>query len=241
MSWKIPRLFAEDCARAEAEVRSLAPAELGLGARLAFVFSRVRPGSRVADVGTDHGSLPRALLAAGRVERAIGIDLAPGPLARAAAAGGGVETRLGSGLSPLAPGEVDTVCLAGLGGRTIAALLGRGAPAGLGVTRVIAQPNTEPAEVRIAAVEAGFEVVEERFVAEGRRLFLVIVADRALGPSPAGLSDEERRLGPARARTEDAAFRAWLHGQALRTERLARRRGRPPGPPPAPRLASRRR
>ena len=47
--------------------------------RLACLAALVPPGARLADVGTDHGKLPIALLRAGRVASAIGSDIGAGP------------------------------------------------------------------------------------------------------------------------------------------------------------------
>ena len=41
-------------------------------------------GSRLADIGTDHGYIPIALVQAGKVPRAIAMDINKGPLERAA-------------------------------------------------------------------------------------------------------------------------------------------------------------
>ncbi|MCK6549851.1 class I SAM-dependent methyltransferase, partial [Myxococcota bacterium] len=151
----------------------------------------------------------------GRSPRAIAIDAAPGPLTRArhAVEGvDGVELRAGAGLAPLAAGEVDVAILAGLGGDTIADVVGRGAPATLGITRLVVQPNTEEPRVRRAIVEAGYSITEERFVADQERCFLVITADRSETPSKI-FDMEDELLGPAAARVEDELFRAWLEGQ----------------------------
>ena len=54
-----------------------------LGPRLALCASLVRPGAALIDVGTDHAYLPIWLLLGGKVPRALGLDVNPGPLAAA--------------------------------------------------------------------------------------------------------------------------------------------------------------
>ncbi len=54
-----------------------------LSKRLELVASMVPEKSRVADVGTDHGYIPIALVERGIAVRAIAMDLRPGPLERA--------------------------------------------------------------------------------------------------------------------------------------------------------------
>ena len=89
---------------------------LELSPRLWALADWVEPGCRcLADIGTDHGYIPAALLLEGRVQRAVASDIAPAPLdrARATAERWGLtermDLRLGNGLEVLAPGEADAV------------------------------------------------------------------------------------------------------------------------------------
>jgi tRNA (adenine22-N1)-methyltransferase len=121
-----------------------------LGARLAAVLRHVVPGAPLADIGADHGLLAIAAVAGGTVPTAIAIDRARAPLAmaRANVAHYGLDDRVtirvGDGLRPLAPGEVATVAIAGVGARAIRAMLERVDPASLGLRRLVLQPQTEP-------------------------------------------------------------------------------------------------
>ena len=56
-----------------------------LSARLLTVAGFVRQGSRIADVGTDHGYIPVYLAQTGRIASALAMDVRPGPLERAQA------------------------------------------------------------------------------------------------------------------------------------------------------------
>lgn len=53
-----------------------------LSKRLELVASFVPEGSRLADVGTDHGYIPIALAERNVICRAVAMDLRPGPLER---------------------------------------------------------------------------------------------------------------------------------------------------------------
>ena len=64
--------------------------ELALQPRLQLLADMVPAGSRLADVGTDHGYLPVYLLQQGRISRAIASDIVDGPHAARPADGGGV-------------------------------------------------------------------------------------------------------------------------------------------------------
>ena len=56
-----------------------------LSARLLTVAGFVRQGSRIADVGTDHGYIPVYLAQTGRISSALAMDVRYGPLERAQA------------------------------------------------------------------------------------------------------------------------------------------------------------
>jgi len=75
------------------------------------------------DVGAGDGKLAAWLAARGH--RLIATENKPGPLAevRRRLDPLGIEWRLGEGLLPVAAGEVEVAVIAGLGGRSIAAIL----------------------------------------------------------------------------------------------------------------------
>ena len=56
---------------------------LRLSERLKLVASFVPEGSRVADIGTDHGYVPIYLAETGKIKSALAMDVRKGPLARA--------------------------------------------------------------------------------------------------------------------------------------------------------------
>jgi tRNA (adenine22-N1)-methyltransferase len=120
-----------------------------LGPRLNAVARRVLPGEALADIGADHARLTLALVACEAVPWAIAVDRLSAPLAvaRRAAERCGlserIDVRRGDGLAPIAPGEVATVVIAGMGGAAIRRILERQDPAALGVRRLVLQPQTE--------------------------------------------------------------------------------------------------
>ena len=100
-----------------------------LSKRLELVASFVPKGSRIADIGTDHGHLPICLVEQGICPGAVAMDVGRGPLGRANAhirehgLSGVIETRLSDGLARLRPGEADTVVMAGMGGQLVIHIL----------------------------------------------------------------------------------------------------------------------
>ena len=100
-----------------------------IDSRIQAVLNFVEKNSRVADVGTDHGYLAIELVKNSVASYVVASDLNSAPLDAAkkniAAAGLSdfIETRLGDGLKVLREGEVDTICIAGMGGALIAEIL----------------------------------------------------------------------------------------------------------------------
>ncbi|OTA40317.1 MAG: hypothetical protein A6D92_19525, partial [Symbiobacterium thermophilum] len=164
--------------------------------RLAAVARHVPPGRPFADIGTDHAYLPVHLVQSGRVPRAVAGDVRPGPLqaARATVAAAGltdrIDVRLGSGLTVLAPGEAACVAICGMGGPLIARILAEGPLTG--VERLVLQPMGGEAQLRRWLAESGWRLVAEEIVADGGRLYPVLVAE----PGRMSLSRMEEEVGP---------------------------------------------
>lgn len=164
--------------------------------RLAAVAEFVLPGLPMADIGTDHAYLPAHLVEAGKVPWAIAADVIRGPLEQArstveaAGVGDRVQLRMGNGLRVLEPGEVATATICGMGGLTINEILTAGPLAGL--RRLVLQPNLAEDEVRGWLAEHGWRLVDETLAAEGRHIYVVLVAE----PGAMQLSPEERFISP---------------------------------------------
>ncbi len=151
--------------------------------RLRAIARLVPPGLTVADIGTDHGLLPAALVSGGHSPRAVATDFSPGPLSvarerfRAAGLDGRVETRIGDGLSPISAGEAGAIVIAGMGGVTIAGILDRGFEAARGAERLILQPMNASGRLRAWLLGHGFSLIDEDLVQDGSRLYVIIAAE----------------------------------------------------------------
>lgn len=154
--------------------------ELPLQPRLALLASLVPQDASVADVGTDHGYLPVYLLQQKRICRAIASDINALPLEharRTALAYGvteGITFRLCAGLTAIAPQEVDTVIIAGMGGETILSIL-KDAP-WTRVKHLLLQPMTKAELLRSWLTENGYAIVQEHLVRDKDTLYAVITA-----------------------------------------------------------------
>jgi len=201
--------------------------------RLEMVASLVPPGSRVADVGTDHGLLPRLLLSSGRAAHCIATDFARGPRQRHEEfAGRGefgrkLEFRTGFGLRVLnRDDQLDVVVLSGLGARSIAGILEDRPPARLGSVRLVLQPQSEPALVRRWLFDRTFSITAEKLTIDRGRFYVAIAAEA--GPGPFGpehpLLDraEIEEAGPCLVRSSDPLVRAFWRRVLRHQEKIIR-------------------
>jgi tRNA (adenine22-N1)-methyltransferase len=157
--------------------------------RLHTIADLTPEGARVADIGTDHARLLPLLVTRRRAPLAIGIDRAL-PLAFARrtlcrtdpAVRAHIDLREGDGLAPLAPREVDTIVIAGMGARSIIAILGAHPDRAREATTIILQPATETGRLRTWLASHDFAITQERVATERSRTHIVL----AVTPVPAG-------------------------------------------------------
>ena len=148
--------------------------------RLRMVAELVPPGSRLADIGTDHAYLPVALLREGRIPSAIAADLRPGPLARAretvarAELEGRVAFRLCDGLKGIRPEETDAIVIAGMGGETIAQILAAAPWVRERNVPLVLQPMSSLPDLREWLFQNGYQIEEERLAREEDAIYVVM-------------------------------------------------------------------
>lgn len=178
-----------------------------LSSRLAAIAELVPRGSRLADIGSDHALLPVFLVQRGLVPLAIAGELNAGPFeaaqdqVRNAGLDDRISVRRGDGLSVLAPGEVDTVTIAGMGGGLIADILEAGRQLLDGVRTLILQPNVAEDLVRKKLIELGYVLLDERILTEDGITYVILYAEQA---KHATRTNEE----VYRARTMPSGFHA---------------------------------
>ena len=194
--------------------------------------------ARVADVGSDHGLLPLALLASGRASFAVATEKTPvraariGRPPRGASWARAFRRRFGDGLAPLRPADaIDTLILAGLGGRTILRILDVPRLGDLRPAAVILQPRTEPARVRSWLSRHGWRLSAETVAVERGRRHVSLRAERGadddLYRDDALSRDDLLAVGPFLMRSGDPeVVRAWREELARLTSIAAPGRGR---------------
>ena len=154
--------------------------QLCLSDRLQMLADMVPPGSRMADIGTDHAYLPIWLMQNHRVSFAAACDVGEGPLERAVASAAryGFESilsfRLGNGLACVLPDEVDVIVIAGMGGETIISILEAAPWTQAGKHYLLLQPMTKAELLRPWLAANGYRISEERLVFENHTYFPVL-------------------------------------------------------------------
>ena len=163
--------------------------KLGVTPRIRALASFVLPTTRVlVDIGTNHGILPIAVLRQHQAVRCIAIDKSRPALEdaerrlRRCHMLDRIELRLGDGLEPLARDEVDTICIAGIGPRSMTSILTAGLPLMRDqLVRLVLNPLGGSAEPRAFLAEQAFELRADIEVMDRGRTYTVLVADRARG------------------------------------------------------------
>lgn len=137
----------------------------------------VTSGGVLADVGTDHGYIPIALLEKHRITGAIAMDINEGPLARAkehiadAGLAEYIQTRLSDGVQALKVKEADSILIAGMGGELVIHILKEGDEVCASAAELILQPQSEIRRVREFLREHRYKIVDEDMVCEDGKYY----------------------------------------------------------------------
>jgi len=141
------------------------------------VASMVTQGNRLADIGTDHGYVPIALVQGKKIPKAIAMDINKGPLQRASehivecALEDYIETRLSDGVEKLKVGEADTILIAGMGGELVIHILSEGREICRNAKELVLQPQSELEKVRKFLREEKYKIVDEDMVIEDGKYY----------------------------------------------------------------------
>ncbi len=150
--------------------------------RLTVCAELVSGNGVVCDVGTDHAYLAAELIISGKCSKVIASDINEGPLesARKTVEKYGiadkVELILSDGLDNVPLEGVSDIVIAGMGGETIADILENPAIDTDSDIRLILQPMSKPEILRKKLYEYQFEIVTERAVEDGDKMYVVMVA-----------------------------------------------------------------
>ena len=141
------------------------------------VAAMVTSGGVLADVGTDHGYIPIALIQRQKIKSAIAMDINKGPLARAqdniasARLGDYIQTRLSDGVAALGEGEADSILLAGMGGELVIHILSEGEKVCKAASELILQPQSDIRKVREYLRLHHYKIVDEDMICEDGKYY----------------------------------------------------------------------
>ena len=153
-----------------------------LDARLAALAGLVRPGVRVADIGTDHGYLISWLAASGKIPGGCACDIHKKPLENAAFSlsqygiADRVELILCDGLQGVSPSQCEDIIIAGMGGDTIWGILADVPWTRCNRYQFLLQPMTKQEKLRKALYQNGFILTKEIAVASGNFCYCIMVS-----------------------------------------------------------------
>ncbi|MCQ2494039.1 MAG: class I SAM-dependent methyltransferase [Lachnospiraceae bacterium] len=153
-----------------------------LSPRLEGIVELVPEGSRVADIGCDHGYISIALVQRNLAVHSIASDIKSGPLEQAvkniakAELTDKIETRLAPGITAIKSGEADVIVIAGMGQRTIAEILTENMDIAKEAKYLILQPQSELADMRRFLLGNGFKLIKNKLMIEGDKYYIAMVA-----------------------------------------------------------------
>jgi len=181
-----------------------------LSKRLERVAAHIPAGARLADIGSDHGYLPVALMHRDAIAWAVAGEVALAPFRAAERTvrdnqlAKRIIVRLASGLEAIEPGDAITaVSVCGMGGETIRDILDTGKARLSGQERLILQPNGGEQPLRLWLMDHGYRILVEELLRENRFYYEIIVAERT---EPLRYTAEELYFGPLQMRARSPAF-----------------------------------
>jgi len=181
-----------------------------LSMRLERVAANVPAGARLADIGSDHGYLPVALMRRGAIAAAVAGEVAATPFhaaertVRDNALQQHISVRLADGLAAIEPADAITaISLCGMGGETIRDILDSGRAHLSGQERLILQPNGGEQPLRQWLMDNGYRIVREELLQENRFYYEIIVAERA---EPLVYTAQQLYFGPLQMQARSPQF-----------------------------------
>ena len=169
-----------------------------MDSRLKAIMDFVPIGSRVADIGTDHGYLAIELIKRNIATFVVASDKNQGPLTAAqknikeAGLEGSVSLRLGDGLQTLDVGEVNIVCIAGMGGALMCDILDASPDVVAKIDKIILQPMNVVEKVYQWAKDNKFSIEDEDLAEVDDIIYEIICLSR----TSKGLKSKKKENSP---------------------------------------------
>lgn len=171
-----------------------------LSSRLQGLANFVPIGSRVADIGSDHGLLVSYLVLEGISPLAVAGEVKIGPYnstkrqVEQFKLNELIDVRLGYGISVIDE-TIDVVIIAGMGGELITEILENGKEELQAVQRLVLQPNVGEYFVRKWLDANGWKIIDEEIIKEKNFYYELIIAEKK-ERSEQALCNLKYRVGP---------------------------------------------
>jgi len=154
-----------------------------LSNRLQAIAKLVPHNSIVADIGTDHGYLPIALVKSKQVPKAYAMDINEGPLmkARVNIMSYGLDEQVitlkSAGLEGL-PEDVNVIVIAGMGGFLISSILKTTEEKLVNIKALILSPHLDVPHVRRTIHSLGFKITQECMVIDQEKYYTLLKCEQ---------------------------------------------------------------
>ena len=192
--------------------------------RLQALADFVPKGCRVADIGTDHGYLAIDLIRENKATFVVAGDLNQGPYEAAkrtvhenGIAEDRISVRLGNGLEVLTPGEVDTVCIAGMGGILMTQILEQSMAVTDTLKTLVLQPMNGAMELRSWLYQHKWHITDESLAVDDGRLYEIIKAEPGAKKRPEPL---DLLIGPVLWQKKPALLKHHIEALLFQQRRI---------------------
>lgn len=190
--------------------------------RLKAIADMVKPNSRVADIGTDHAYLAIYLIQQEVATWVVASDINQGPfqvardMVKKHNLENKIDVRLGNGLQTLAPREVDTVCIAGMGGGLIVKILETSPHIIKYLNSVVLQPMNTSIAIRRWLYTHDWSITDECLVESNDIIYEVIKAEPIKDIIP---SEVLLEIGPIIAKHRTELFKKYINIKITKLKR----------------------
>ncbi len=178
----------------------------------------------VADIGCDHGLISIYSILSGKAHCAIGCDINSGPLEsalRTIKQFEGLEKKIqlkkGNGLDPIEDEVVDTIVIAGMGGRLIGEILQNGK---LNGSRLVLQPQRDVPFVRRLVHTIGYRIKNEVLLFEDNKPYWII---SCISGTDYTYSETEYLLSKILIERKDLCLKLFLEREIVKLSKIIER------------------
>lgn len=167
--------------------------------RMQAAADMVSQGSRVCDVGCDHGYVSIYLVQTKKAPHVLAMDVNKGPLLRAKEhvekyhVEDYITLRLSDGLMAYRKGEAKSLICAGMGGRLMMNILEKDLSKTFDFHELILQPQSEISLIRKFLREKGYIFIKEDMILEEGKFYPLMKVIRDKDGAPESAQDEKGR------------------------------------------------